>query len=205
MMWKIWNSLLKKGENVVSVEGSKCYIRTFQGKDAQSLTGLVSRNKYFWSTYEPLHRPDYYTVDTQYRKILESLQLKQMKREYTFGIYELGTERLIGHIALYAIKRMPYSSAFVGYAMDQNYVGRGIVTEAVQLVVKFAFEQVDIHRVEAYVAPTNEASIRVLEKASFKREGLLRKLLYINGVWEDHYMYAQLLEDFSRNNERTSL
>lgn len=172
--------------------GGKCYVRTFQEKDAQSLMGLVSRNKYFWSTYEPLQRPEYYTVDAQYKKIQESLYLMNSKREYTFGIYELGTNNLIGHISLYAIKRLPYSSAFVGYAMDEIYVGKGIVSEAVELVVQFAFEQIGLHRVEAYVSTENNASIRVLEKSGFQREGLLRKLLYINGQWVDHYMYARL-------------
>ncbi|MFJ7669323.1 GNAT family N-acetyltransferase [Lysinibacillus sp. NPDC097195] len=192
MVLKIWNLLRKKGGNVVSIQGEKCYVRTFQEKDAQSLTGLVSRNKYFWSTYEPLQRPEYYTIDAQYKKIQESLYLMGSKREYTFGIYELGTNNLIGHIALYAIKRLPYSSAFVGYAMDEIYVGKGIVTEAVELVVKFAFEQIGLHRVEAYVSTENMASIRVLEKSGFQQEGLLRKLLYINGQWVDHYMYARL-------------
>ncbi|MFJ7408779.1 MULTISPECIES: GNAT family N-acetyltransferase [unclassified Lysinibacillus] len=192
MVLKIWNLLRKKGGNVVSIQGRKCYVRTFQEKDAQSLMGLVSRNKYFWSTYEPLQRPEYYTVDAQYKKIQESLYLMNSKREYTFGIYELGTNNLIGHISLYAIKRLPYSSAFVGYAMDEIYVGKGIVTEAVELVVQFAFEQIGLHRVEAYVSTENNASIRVLEKSGFQREGLLRKLLYINGQWVDHYMYARL-------------
>ena len=193
-MLKIWNLIRKKGGNVVSIQGEKCYIRTFQEKDAQSLTGLVSRNKYFWSTYEPLQRPEYYTVDAQYKKIQESLYLMDSKREFTFGIYELRTNNLIGHIALYAVKRLPYSSAFVGYAMDEIYIGKGIVTEAVKMVVRFAFEQVGLHRVEAYVSTQNSASIRVLEKSGFQREGLLRKLLYINGQWVDHYMYA-CLED----------
>lgn len=192
MVLKIWNLLRKKGGNVVSIQGEKCYVRTFQEKDAQSLMGLVSRNKYFWSTYEPLQRPEYYTVDAQYKKIQESLYLMSSKREFTFGIYEQGTNNLIGHIALYAIKRLPYSSAFVGYAMDEIYIGKGIVTEAVELVVQFAFEQIGLHRVEAYVSTKNNASIRVLEKSGFQREGLLRKLLYINGQWVDHYMYARL-------------
>ncbi|MGN4127454.1 GNAT family N-acetyltransferase [Lysinibacillus sphaericus] len=190
MVLKIWNLLRKKGGNVVSIQGGKCYVRTFQEKDAQNLSGLVSRNKYFWSTYEPLQRPEYYTVDAQYKKILESLYLMDSKREFSFGIYEQGTNNLIGHIALYAVKRLPYSSAFVGYAMDEIYIGKGIVTEAVDLVVRFAFEQIGLHRVEAYVSTQNNASIRVLEKSGFQREGLLRQLLYINGQWVDHYMYA---------------
>lgn len=194
MLGKILNLLKKKGGNVVLIEGKKCYVRTFQESDARKLTGLVSRNKYFWSTYEPLNHPDYYTVDTQYKKIQESLYLMSSQREYTFGIYTLGTDHLIGHISLYSVKRLPYSSGFIGYAMDEAYVGKGIVTEAIDLVVNFAFKEVGIHRIEAYVAPENKASIRVLEKTGFQQEGLLRKLLFINGKWVDHYMYARLEE-----------
>ena len=91
---------------------------------------------------------------------------------------------------------MPYSSAFVGYSMDQHFVGRGIATEAVKLVIELAFNSLKLHRVEAYIAPQNIASIRVIEKAGFLKEGLLRKLLFINGGWVDHYMYAILQEEY---------
>lgn len=80
--------------------------------------------------------------------------------------------------------------------MDERFAGRGIATEAVQLVLEFGFQTLNIHRIEAYVAPQNLASVRVLEKSGFIREGLLRQLLFINGVWVDHYMYAILQNDF---------
>ena len=191
-----WNRLLKKGDDLVYIEGERCYIRTFQEQDAHSLTELVRNNKYFWSTYEPLHRQEYYTIETQYKKILESIHLMQLKREFSFGIYMKTTSQLIGHISLYAIKRLPYLSGFVGYSVDEKFVGQGIATEAVRLILKFAFVDVHLHRVEAYVSPKNIPSVKVLEKAGLVREGVLRQLLYINGVWEDHYMYAMLQEDY---------
>lgn len=200
-MRNLFNLLLKKGENLVYLEGERCYTRTFQEEDARSLTELVSNNKYFWSIYEPIHPAEYYTIDTQYKKILESLHLMRSKREFSFGIYKKGTKLLIGHISLYSIKRLPFSSAFVGYSVDERYVGKGIASEALELVIQFAFREVDIHRIEAYVSPKNLPSVRVLEKAGFQREGLLRKLLYINGTWEDHYMYAFLQEDYSKKNK----
>lgn len=196
MLKKIFNLLLKKGEDLVYIEGERCYIRTFQEQDASSLTELVSSNKIFWSTYEPLHRQEYYTIDTQYKKILESMYLMRSNREFSFGIFAIDTNRLIGHISLYAIKRLPYLSGFVGYSVDEKYVGQGIASEALALVLKFAFTNIKLHRVEAYVSPKNEPSVRVLEKSGLEREGLLRKLLFINGVWEDHYMYAMLQEDY---------
>lgn len=195
MLKSLLSLLQKKGDSVIAIACDQCDLRTLVESDATSLAKLLSENKYFWSTYEPLHRPDFYTVEAQRRKIAESLMLLAEKREFSFGIFAKGTNVLIGHISLYAVKRLPYSSAFIGYSMDERYAGRGIATTATKAVVQFAFNQVGVHRVEAYVAPKNTASIRVLEKSGFIREGLLRKLLYINGEWVDHYMYAMLKED----------
>nr|WP_198044725.1 GNAT family protein [Lysinibacillus timonensis] len=196
MVRKFFNLLQKKGDQVVKLEGERCYLRTFIESDARSLSELLTMNKYFWAQYEPLHEDFFYTEDAQLRKILESIQLMRVNREYSFGIYTKGRHQLIGHISLYAIKRLPYSSAFIGYSIDERFTRKGIATEAVNSLVKFAFNDLNLHRIEAYVSPKNEGSIKVLERAQFIREGLLRKLLYINGIWEDHYMYALLQEDF---------
>lgn len=190
----------KKEGPMVQLIGQQCLLRTFTPSDAKALAKLLADNKYYWSTYEPLHREEFYTEDAQYKKILEGLHLLQNNREFSFGIFHPTTGQLIGHISLYAIKRLPYSSAFIGYSMDQNFIGRGIVTEAVHLVMDFAFNTINIHRIEAYVAPQNSASVRVLEKAGFTREGLLRELLFINGKWVDHYMYAILQREYRTRN-----
>ncbi|NLY80695.1 MAG: GNAT family N-acetyltransferase, partial [Lysinibacillus sp.] len=173
---------------MIRIESDRLSLRTFVESDAKKLAQLIQRNKYFWATYEPLHDAEYYTEEAQFKKILEGIHLQRANREYSFGIYIKDSDQLIGHISLYAIKRLPYSSAFIGYSIDENFTRQGIATEAVNQVVQFAFNVVNLHRIEAYVSPKNIASVKVLEKANFKREGLLRKLLYINGSWEDHYM-----------------
>ena len=194
MLSFIKKAFSKKGEQML-LTGKQCYVRTFQESDAAELAALLSRNKYFWSKFEPIHRDEFYTEEIQHKKILESLQMLSLNREYSFGIYDQQSNKLIGHIALYAIKRLPYSSAFIGYSLDEQYTKRGIATEAVSMLVQFAFNKLKLHRVEAYIAPDNTASIKVIEKNGFKQEGLLRKLLYINGQWVDHYLYALLEEE----------
>ena len=186
----------KKEDPMVRLIGGNCTLCTFTPADAKALAKLLSDNKYYWSTHEPLHRDEFYTVETQYQKILESIHLLQANREFSFGIYDPSTNKLIGHISLYSIKRLPYESGFIGYSIDKNFIGRGIATDAVQRVLQFAFQTLNLHRVEAYVSPQNNASVRVLEKSGFTQEGLLRELLFINGVWVDHYMYAILQKDF---------
>ena len=91
---------------------------------------------------------------------------------------------------------MPFSSGLIGYSIDEQFVGKGIASEAAHIVKTFGFEHVHLNRIEAYVSPRNHGSIKVLEKNEFLREGLLRKLLFINGKWEDHYMYASLSDEY---------
>jgi [ribosomal protein S5]-alanine N-acetyltransferase len=69
------------------------------------------------------------------------------------------------------------------------------MTAAVNAVVPFAFETLKLHRIEAACIPENIASIRLLERASFKREGYARQYLCINGIWQDHLLYARIKGD----------
>src|SRR5205085_692254 len=79
--------------------------------------------------------------------------------------------------------------------VDRAANGRGICTEAVGLVVGIALDRLGLHRVQAAVMPRNAASIRVLEKNGFRREGLAPRYLRINGRWEDHLIFAVTAED----------
>lgn len=181
---------------MILLEGKNCYLRILTEEDAFRFTELLAANKKYWSVFEPRQEASFFTVTVQREKIKESLFQMRDRREYNFGIFDSNTSELIGHVSLYSIKRLPFSSGFIGYSIDERRIGKGIGTEAVRLATQFAFEKVALHRLEAYVSPRNGGSIKVLEKSDFKREGLLRKLLYINGVWEDHYLYACLESDF---------
>lgn len=181
---------------MIILRGRHVYLRILQEDDAAAFTSVLKQNKKYWSIFEPRQDPGFYTISTQRDKIRESIYQMRNRREYNFGIFDNETGRLVGHISLYNIKRLPFLSAFIGYSIDEKETGRGIGTEAVQLVTTFSFEQVSLHRVEAYVSPRNAGSIAVLEKSGYRQEGLLRKLLYINGVWEDHYIYAILEDNF---------
>ncbi|KXH78819.1 GNAT family N-acetyltransferase [Sporosarcina sp. HYO08] len=178
------------------LEGRSCYLRILTEDDAGIFTDLLIANKDYWSVFEPRHEASYFSVAVQREKIREALYQMRDRREYNFGVFDSETSRIIGHISLYSIKRLPFSSGFIGYSIDEKEAGKGYSTEAVRLVTQFALKKVGLHRIEAFVSPRNHGSVKVLEKSGFQQEGLLRKLLYINGVWEDHYLYAILEDDF---------
>ena len=83
----------------------------------------------------------------------------------------------------------------LGYWVGAPYIRRGYMTAAVRALVPVAFELLRLHRLEAACIPTNLASIKLLEKTGFKREGYARSYLCINGIWQDHLLYAKLAGD----------
>jgi ribosomal-protein-alanine N-acetyltransferase len=96
---------------------------------------------------------------------------------------------MVGMIALADVVRDPLQLGNVGYWVDRRYNGRGLATRAVGEVVRFAFGEARLHRLEAGTLPDNFASQRVLEKNGFVRFGLARKLLQIDGEWRDHVLF----------------
>jgi ribosomal-protein-alanine N-acetyltransferase len=104
--------------------------------------------------------------------------------------------RVIGRVALGGVLRGAFQNAYLGYWIDADQQGRGLMTEAVRAVTTFAFRALGLHRVQAAVMPNNPASQRVLEKAGYRREGLAARYLCIAGVWEDHMLFAVTAEEW---------
>lgn len=177
---------------MIVLEGEKCYLRILVERDAMQFTQLLKANQLYWTIFEPKQEALFYTVGVQREKIKEALYQMHDNREYNFGVFDYDSGRLIGHVSLYSIKRLPFLSGYIGYSIDERETGRGIATEAVKLATAFSFDTLRLHRLEAYVSPRNQGSVAVLEKAGYVQEGLLRQKLYINGVWEDHYLYAKV-------------
>jgi ribosomal-protein-alanine N-acetyltransferase len=103
--------------------------------------------------------------------------------------------RLAGQVTLDNIVRGALRSGYLGYWIDRSVAGRGMGSLAVALVCDHAFGEVGLHRVEADIRPENLPSQRLVERLGFRREGLLRRYLDIDGDWRDHVSYALLAED----------
>jgi [ribosomal protein S5]-alanine N-acetyltransferase len=115
---------------------------------------------------------------------------------YGFGIF-LKKGEFIGEVSLGSVQRGPFQSANVGYWIDESQAGFGYMPEAVALVLRYAFEDLGLHRVEAAIVPRNKSSRRVVEKLGMRDEGTSERFLQIRGVWEDHVRYAFTIEDWT--------
>ncbi len=92
--------------------------------------------------------------------------------------------------------RGPWRNATLGWWTSADAVGRGHATAAARLVLRFAFEHAGLHRVQPAIIPRNTPSIRVAEKAGFRREGTALRYLEIAGRWEDHDIFAMTAEEW---------
>src|SRR5688500_11508478 len=113
--------------------------------------------------------------------------------------------KFIGKIALNGVMRGAMYGAYLGYWVDVEHQGKGMVTEAIAAVLDFAFGPAGLHRVQAAIMPRNTRSLRVIEKLGFRREGYAERYLQIAGHWEDHILFARTREEhaaeISRNEE----
>lgn len=121
---------------------------------------------------------------------------RQFDLSYGFGIFLRRGNRFVGEVSLGSVQRGPFQSAFVGYWIDQDHAGLGLVPEAVSVVLRFAFEDLALHRVEAAIVPRNDRSLRVAAKLGLRREGMSPRFLQIQGVWEDHARFAITAEEW---------
>ena len=103
---------------------------------------------------------------------------------------------IMGSITLSQIFLGGFRNAYLGYYVGASYVRRRIMTEALQLVLRYAFEKLKLHRMEANIQPANVASIALVKRAGFSREGFSRRYLKVCGRWRDHERWAIIAEDW---------
>ena len=114
---------------------------------------------------------------------------------YPFGVFV--DQQLAGEINLNNVTRGALQGATIGYWIDQARAGRGYIAEAVVVVLRYAFEELHLHRLEICIVPRNTNSRRVVEKLRLRNEGIAERYLEINGTWEDHVRYAMTTEEWA--------
>lgn len=178
--------------------GSRVLLRGPRPGDYLAWKTLRKESRPFLKPFEPR----WTEADLSHR--VYQARLKRGKEEarqgtdYTFFIFlrEDGRETLVGGITLSNIRRRAAQFANLGYWMGEDYAGKGLMTEAVGLVVAYAFDSLLLHRVHAAFLPHNMASRRVLEKNGFKEEGYAENYLQIDGKWADHVLFGLTRERY---------
>lgn len=161
----------------------------------EEILNFYCRNKEFLDPWEPKKAPRFFTKDYQKASLMYDYQQALEGDSFRFWIIKKKDQSIIGAVSLTNIIRGAFKSCFLGYKIDKNETGKGYMTEAVERVIEIAFTDLQLHRLEAHVMPSNAPSLRVMEKLNFKKEGYGEKYLKINGRWEDHLHFALINEN----------
>jgi ribosomal-protein-alanine N-acetyltransferase len=168
--------------------GCRVYLRRPRRTDEEAYLRLRRRSTSFLKRWEP-SRPTGLDASASFAAWLRGSRGGRNER---LLICHLESAAMLGAISLNGIIRGPAQSAFLGYWIGAPHARQGYMTEALQLALRHAFTTLGLHRVEANIMPANRASVALVSRAGFTREGYSPGYLKIAGHWEDHERWALL-------------
>jgi ribosomal-protein-alanine N-acetyltransferase len=163
--------------------------------DFEEWVALRTDNVDYLAPWEPSWNPAHLSRSAYRTRLAQFKKLINDDLAYPFHIFRSDDNRLVGACNLTNIRRGSQQTANIGYWVGEGFVRQGFAQASVQAVLKYGFNKLGLHRVEAAVRAENAASIKLLENAGFKNEGVARGFLKINGRWQDHVIFAKLSSD----------
>jgi len=176
------------------LRGEGLTLRPPQATDYASWAELRNRSREFLMPWEPAWSWDELSRASFRRRLRHYMKDMREDTGYAFFLFRDEDDSLVGGLTLSNVRRGVTQSCSLGYWVGAPFARQGYMTKGLRAIIPFVFETLRLHRLEAACLPKNTASIQLLEKAGFDNEGLARRYLRINGVWQDHILYA-ILED----------
>lgn len=172
------------------VEGGHVALRPPRMSDYGEWSDLRHQSRDYLQRWEPAWPEDDLTRTAFRRRLSVYAREIDLGHAWPFFVFREEDQVLLGGVTLSNVRRGVAETGTVGYWIGQPHAGRGYATAAVRAMIRFAFDRLHLHRLEAACLPSNEASRRVLEKSGFALEGKARAYLKINGAWRDHLLFG---------------
>jgi [ribosomal protein S5]-alanine N-acetyltransferase len=182
-------------EQLPAVVGEGVMLRPPQMSDYPEWAALREASRTFLTPWEPTWPPDDLTRSSFRRRIKRYTEDQRCDLAYPYFVFRRADGAMVGGLTLANVRRGCAQTGNLGYWIGAIHARQGYMTAAVSCFVPFAFQTLRLHRIEAACIPANTASIRLLEKTGFRREGFAREYLCINGAWQDHLLFARLKSD----------
>ena len=187
---------LKK--NLFEITGQKVILRPPQYSDWKAWADERKKNKLYLQPWEPLWSINELERSSFVKRVRMFERLSHNDQAYSFLIFTSDNEDFIGEINISNVQRGIIQSCSIGYWIAKDCEGKGIMSESLELIKEFIFNELKLHRIEAVCLPYNKPSLKVLLKNGFIKEGTARKLLKINDKWQDHTVLSFIVDDFKK-------
>ncbi len=195
--WIIGHQSRHQDSSPLTLKGRRVTLRPLSYLDYEQWNEVRTRCHSWLTRWEPRlpNGPHVDVSELAFKARVNSIERdRELGTGFGFGIFY--ESHFVGEVNLSSIMRGAFQSGTVGYWIDKKVAGNGFMPESVALILKFAFEILNLHRVEIAIVPRNTASTRVVEKLRLRFEGLSERFLLIDGVWEDHNRFAILSDEW---------
>jgi ribosomal-protein-alanine N-acetyltransferase len=179
----------------LSLSANGVILRPLKRSDRHHWAEIKFRNKSWLNPWEATS-PDGMPVNPVFKDIYRlSKRAAKSRNTFMFAIEVDG--HLVGQITLGNVIWGSLREAYIGYWIDETYANRGIMTTSLALLTDYALAEAGLHRIEVSIRPENAASLRVVEKLGFIKEGLRPRFLHIDGDWRDHFIFVLTSENIN--------
>ena len=187
-------------EDIPNLQGHRIALRSLKKEDFIHWQEVRQQNHDWLTKWEPLRSPGQKDpakdINVFEARCRSRQRESQLGTGWGFGIF-IG-DCFIGEINLNNVTRGAFQSSHVGYWISEDKAGNSYTPEALVVLMRFAFEELALHRLQISIVPRNLSSRRVMEKLNLRCEGLSEKYLEIGGTWEDHLRFAVTSEEWVR-------
>lgn len=160
---------------------------------AEQVLAFYKNNRAAFEQYEGARADDFYTLKHQQLILTNEYNLALLKKCFRFWICQKSNpNHVIGTICFFNIAYSIYDRCETGYKLDCRHWHKGFAKEAMSLGISLMFDELCLHRIEAYVMEENQASIRLLRSLGFQYEGICRQAIRIQNDWKDHMLFARI-------------
>lgn len=174
-------------------ESQNLIYEILSAKDAPRILEFYHSNSDIFEPYEPDKPDNFYSLE--YQVTMAKLEYENFLRGKSarFWISRKSQPDIpIGCISFNNIVKGSFLSCTIGYKIHKSHQGIGYATEAVEFLTGRMFEDVGLHRIEAYIHPDNHSSIALAEKCGFTFDGIAKEYVFMKGTWTDHLRYTLL-------------
>ena len=177
------------------IDGQGVFLRIPRMADFEEWSALRRASRDFLAPWEPVWPEDDLTRGAFRRRVRRYERDLHEENGYAFLVFRKHDRAMLGGATLTNLRRGAAQAGSLGYWMGQAFAGQGYMSAAIAALVPFAHSMLRLRRIEAACLLSNAASISLLEKMHFSREGTARQYLSIAGHWQDHLLYARLTGD----------
>jgi ribosomal-protein-alanine N-acetyltransferase len=178
-----------------TLAGAGVVLRPPRLADYEAWARVRGDSRAFLKPWEPTWPADDLGKPAYRRRLRRYAEERRTDQGYAFFLFRTPDEALLGGLTLSNLRRGVAQCCTLGYWMGEAYAGKGLMTAGVRAVLPFVFDHLRLQRIEAACLPHNAASISLLERVGFTREGLARRYLCIDGIWQDHLLFGLVRGD----------